>query len=121
MASSLYLLLPVNNGNLNQKNMKEINYDWLLDGCHPRSAVAVAYFGNYLHACSAVKAFLRTLRKNIALLSELEAAEFSLAKTSVLTPRQIAILVEHWGMPAKARDTVNRFPHLLESKLHRFD
>lgn len=47
--------------------MKEVNFDWLLQGCHPLSEVAQAYFP-CMHNSSAVRSFRKTRQGNCRLV-----------------------------------------------------
>lgn len=81
--------------------MKAQNYDWLLEGCHPVSEVAKAYSPSE-YSSSATRAFRRSLKQFPKLYAELLEAEYT-DSTPVMTPKQVAILVRHWGPPGQAR------------------
>lgn len=65
--------------------MKEQTFQWMLQGCHSITEVAVAYFPHYQHDCSAVRALRRAVKENAILQAELEAAGYT-NKTTVLSP-----------------------------------
>lgn len=81
--------------------MQEQDYSWLLEGCHTTAVVARAYAPSE-HSISSTRSFRRTLKRYPVLYSELLDAEYT-DSTSVMTPRQISILVHHWGNPGQAR------------------
>lgn len=93
----------------------EKNYNWLLEGCHHISEVAVAYYPNYAHNSSAVKALRRSITEHALLLKELTAEGYT-RKTMHLTPKQILILVSFWGMPDYVKDAIDKNPYLTVSR-----
>lgn len=94
------------------------NYDWLLVGCHHISEVAIAYFPNYAHNCSAVKALHRSFREHSRLLEELSDAGYT-PKTTHLTPIQIVATVRYWGLPSAVGEMVEKNPYLSVPKNFR--
>ena len=96
--------------------MKEQSFDWLLQGCHTLSEVAVAYFPNYQYNSSAVKALRRAVNEHVHLSNDLTEAGFT-PHTTILTPQQIAALVRFWGMPTEARDMIEKNPYLAIPKM----
>lgn len=81
--------------------MKEVNFDWLLQGCHPLSEVAQAYFP-CMHNSSAVRSF----RKHVKEIADLYAGLLEVGYTdqiTTLTPLQIAVLIRYLGLPNQAR------------------
>lgn len=80
--------------------MKQNNYDWLLFGCHPLSAVASAYF-----PCGYTASCMRAFRREVKLHPRLYSCLCELGytdHTTMLVPAQIAALVHAWGMPGEA-------------------
>lgn len=101
------------------KSLKmEQNFNFLLKGCHALSAVAVAYFPEYLHASSAVRTFRRTIKEYGALQDELTEAGYT-PTTTTLTPKQIAIIVRFWGMPTLVADIIEKNPYLATPRMDK--
>ena len=57
--------------------MKEQSFEWMLQGCHSITEIAVAYFPNYQYDCSAVNALRRAIKEHASLLAELTEAGFT--------------------------------------------
>lgn len=95
--------------------MKEQSFEWMLQGCHSITEIAVAYFPNYQHDCSAVNALRRAIKEHASLLEELTEAGFT-RKTTILTPKQILALVRQWGMPALVKENIDKNPYLSVPK-----
>ena len=98
--------------------MKEQSFDWMLQGCHSITEVAVAYFPNYQHECSAVKALRRAMKEYATLQEELEEAGYT-PKTTTLSPKQILAFIRQWGMPTLAKEAIGRNPYLSVPKMGR--
>ncbi|MEL5896018.1 DUF4248 domain-containing protein [Bacteroides sp. GD17] len=94
---------------------KNPNHDWLLEGCHHITDVAVVYFPNYSYTTSAVKAMRRTITEHALLLQELTAEGYT-PKTLHLTPKQIDVIVRFWGMPDHVKVAVDKNPYLAVPK-----
>ena len=95
--------------------MKNQNFDWLLVGCHHITEVSVAYYPNYAHNCSAVKALRRTITEHARLLAELTEAGYT-SKALHFSPQQLAIIVRHWGLPNFVGETLSKNPYLSVPK-----
>ena len=95
--------------------MKEQSYDWLLEGCHHITEVAVAYYPHYSYGYSAVKALRRSFSEHVLLLEALTAEGYT-AKTTHLTPKQIIVIISFWGMPDHVKDTIGKNPYLAVPK-----
>lgn len=98
--------------------MSKQSYDWLLVDCHHITEVAVAYFPNYSHNSSAVKAFRRSLGEHESLMKDLVEAGYT-GKTLHLVPVQLAAIVRHWGPPDEVREMLKKHPHLSVPRLNR--
>ena len=96
--------------------MKEQSFEWMLQGCHSITEIAVAYFPNYQYGCSAVTALRRAIKEHASLLAELTEAGFT-PKTTILTPRQILALVRQWGMPLLVKESIDKNPYLSVPKI----
>lgn len=79
--------------------MRDINYDFILTGCHPFSTIAACYFPS-VYISSSSRSLRRYIRSHQALLTDMLAAEYD-EQDKTLTPTQIAIIVEHMGMPGR--------------------
>lgn len=64
--------------------MDNQSFGRLLHGCHVLSEVVVAYFPNYQHNCSAVKAFRRTIKEHAVLLNQLTETGFTFETSFIL-------------------------------------
>ena len=84
--------------------MKELNFDWLLNGSCLLSDVAMAYFTTGVYPRSAGKRMRDEIERYPNLYAELLEAGYKRPNT-LLTPRQICIVIRHWGMP----DTVYKW------------
>ena len=84
--------------------MKELNFDWLLNGSCLLSDVAMAYFTTCVYPRSAGKRMRDEIERYPNLYAELLEAGYKRPNT-LLTPRQICIVIRHWGMP----DTVYKW------------
>ena len=88
--------------------MKERNFDWLLQGCHPLSEVAQAYY-----PCEYNSSSIRSFRKHSQgipqLYADLLEAEYT-DKVTTLTPLQIAIVIRHLGVPNQAKEELEKQP-----------
>ena len=84
--------------------MKELNFDWLLNGSCLLSDVAMAYFTTCVYPRSAGKRMRDEIERYPNLYAELLEAGYTRPNT-LLTPRQICIVIRHWGMP----DTVYKW------------
>ena len=96
--------------------MKEQSFEWMLQGCHSISEIAVAYFPNYQHNCTAVNSLRRAIKEHASLLAELAEAGFT-SKTTTLTPKQILALVRQWGMPLLVKEAIDKNPYLSVPKI----
>ena len=92
--------------------------NWLLEGFHPISTVAVAYFPALQANSSAIRRFRCEIQKHPRLARELAEAEYH-PHTLMLSPRQISIIIRHWGMPDEAGLLITRNPELRETLLNR--
>ena len=90
--------------------MKELNFDWLLNGSCLLSDVAMAYFTTCVYPRSAGKRMRDEIERYPNLYAELLEAGYKRPNT-LLTPRQICIVIRHWGMP----DTVYKWLRQLRS------
>lgn len=50
--------------------MKEQSFEWMLQGCHSITEIAVAYFPNYQYDCSAVNALAPGHKRHASLLAD---------------------------------------------------
>ena len=89
--------------------MKDQSYDWLLEGCHHISEVAVAYYPNYASDNSSVRVLRRTITEHAAMFEALTAEGYT-RKTVHLTPKQIGIIVYFCGLPSHVKDCIDRNP-----------
>lgn len=96
--------------------MKEKSFDWMLQGCHSITEIAVAYFPGYQYDCSAVKALRRTTNEYATLQEELKEAGYT-TKTTMLSPRQILAFIRQWGKPALVREALDKNPYLGVPKM----
>lgn len=96
--------------------MKEQNFNWMLQGCHSVTDVAVAYFSNYQHNCSAVKTLRKAVAEHAMLQEDLAAAGYT-PKTTLLTPKHILAFIRQWGMPAMVRNEIEKNPYLAVPKM----
>ena len=96
--------------------MKEQSFEWMLQGCHSITEIAVAYFPNYQYDCSAVHSLRRARQGHASLLAELTEAGFT-QKTTILTPKQILALVRQWGMPWLVKEAIDKNPYLFVPKM----
>ncbi len=81
--------------------MKDLNFDCLLTGCHPFSAVSSAYFCS-AYSGSCTRSMRTYIRKHPVLLADLLAAGYD-AHDGMLTPMQISVIVNYMGMPGEAK------------------
>lgn len=96
--------------------MKEQSFEWMLQGCHSITEIAVAYFPNYQYDCSAVNSLRRAIKGHASLLAELTEAGFT-HKTTILTPKHILALVRQWGMPLLVKEAIDKNPYLFVPKM----
>ena len=78
--------------------MKDLNFDWLLSGSCLLSDVAMAYFTTCVYPRSAGRQMREQIERYPDLHAELLEAGYKRSNT-LLTPRQICIVIQHWGMP----------------------
>ena len=76
--------------------MKELNFDWLLNGSCLLSDVAMAYFTTCVYPRSAGKRMRDEIERYPNLYAELLEAGYKRPNT-LLTPRQICIVIRHWN------------------------
>lgn len=86
-----------------------MNFDWLLQGCHPLSKVAQAYYPCD-HNSSSIRAFRKNVHGIPKFYADLLEAEYS-DKVTVLTPLQIAMVIRHLGMPNQPREELKIQSH----------
>lgn len=98
--------------------MNNSDKDWLLEGFHPVSTVAVAYFPDLQASSSAIRRFRSEIQKHPRLARELVEAAYH-PHTLMLSPRQISIIIRYWGMPDEAGLLIARNPELRETLFHR--
>ena len=96
--------------------MKELNFDWLLSGSCLLWDVGMAYF----RICILPRSAGRLLRVQIIrypdLHAELLEAGYKRSNT-LLTPRQICIVIQHWGMPDTVYQWLREHPEDRVQKL----
>lgn len=92
--------------------------NWLLEGFHPISTVAIAYFPDLQASSSAIRRFRSEIQKHPRLARELAEAEYH-PHTLMLSPRQISIIIRHWGMPNEVGLLIAQKPELRETLLNR--
>lgn len=80
--------------------MRDINYDFILEGCHPFSTIAACYFPS-AYISSSSRSLRRYIRSHGALLADMLAVEYD-EHDNILTPAQIAALIRHLGVPSEA-------------------
>lgn len=97
--------------------MKNQSYDWLLEGCHHITEVAVAYYPHYAHNYSAVRTLRCSIAEHAQMLEDLTAEGYT-DKTMHLTPKQIGIIVYYWGLPTYVKDGIEKNPYLTVPKRH---
>lgn len=81
--------------------MKEVNFDRLLQGCHPLSEVAQAYYP-CVHNSSAIRSFRRHVKEIPQLYAMLLEVGYT-DRLIFLTPLQITALIRYLGLPNQAR------------------
>jgi hypothetical protein len=84
------------------------NFDWMLEGCHHISEIAVAYYPNYASDNSSIRVLRRTITEHAALLEALTAQGY--------TRKQIGIIVYYWGLPSHVKDCIEKNPYLAVPK-----
>ena len=90
---------------------QEKSYDWLLEGCHHSTQVALAYYPNYACDSSAVRVLRRSITEHARMFEALTAEGYT-RKTVHLTPKQIGIIVYFWGPPTYVKDGIEKNPYL---------
>lgn len=86
--------------------MKIESYDWLLQGCHPLSKVAQAYYPCELNS-SSIRSFRKHVKAIPALYADLQAVEYT-DTLLFLTPLQIAVIIRHLGFPDQAKRSIGK-------------
>ena len=86
--------------------MRDINYDFILTGCHPFYTIACCYFPS-VYACSSTRSLRRYICNHPALLTDLLAVEYD-EHDNMLNPAQIAVIIRHMGMPVEAKAEVRK-------------
>lgn len=86
--------------------MKEQNFDWLLQGCHPLSIVAEAYFPSDYPSSSA-RSMRRYIKHTPPMYTDMEVAGYN-KRTTMLTPLLIGVIIRYMGMPHAARDEAQK-------------
>jgi len=81
--------------------MKRESFDWLLQGCHPLSKVAQAYYP-CVHNSSSIRSFRQHVKEIGDMYKELLEVGYN-NQLIILTPLQIAVLIRHLGLPDQAR------------------
>ena len=81
--------------------MKERNFDWMFQGCHPLSEVAQAYYPCE-HNSSSIRSFRKHVKELPKLYADLLEAGYT-DKTTMLTPLQIAAKSVDWELPIRQR------------------
>lgn len=92
--------------------------NWLLEGFHPVSTVAVAYFPDLQTGSSAIRRFRSEIQKHPRLARKLAEAEYH-QHTLMLSPKQICIIIRYWGMPDEVGLLIARHPELRGTLLNR--
>lgn len=82
--------------------MQQNHYQHLAESFRPVSEIAVAYFPNYEHARSAIRKFRCEVEKDSVLKAGLTEAGYTPTALQ-LSPRQIKIIFERWGVPGPRR------------------
>ena len=80
--------------------MKDLNFDWLLSGSCLLSDVAMAYFTTCVYPRSAGRQMREQIERYPDLHAELLEAGYKRSNT-LLTPRQICIVIQHWECPTR--------------------
>lgn len=86
--------------------MKERNFDWMFQGCHPLSEVAQAYYPCE-HNSSSIRSFRKHVKELPKLYADLLEAGYT-DKTTMLTPLQIAVIIRGLGAPDQAKEEVEK-------------
>lgn len=81
--------------------MKERNFDWMFQGCHPLSEVAQAYYPCE-HNSSSIRSFRKHVKELPKLYADLLEAGYT-DKTTMLTPLQIAAIIRGLELPIRQR------------------
>ena len=96
--------------------MKDLNFDWLLSGSCLLSDVAMAYFTTCVYPRSAGRQMREQIERYPDLHAGLLDAGYKRSNT-LLTPRQICIVIQHWGMPDTVYQWLREHPEDRVQKL----